>query len=106
MEKLGGTVFCTYYNALALRDCVKGRTDRRSATPTRRQDIRGCLFVLNMSTPCVFKGFCSVWYTNWRNRGYLSRESIAKMPIVEDRWRQLAEQLPKWKEQGLDVKKT
>jgi hypothetical protein len=50
--------------------------------------------------------FCSVWYTNWRNRGYLSKESIAKMPIVEDRWRQLAEQLPIWKEQGFDVKKT
>jgi large subunit ribosomal protein L15 len=47
-----------------------------------------------------------VWYTNWRNRGYLSKESIAKMPVVEDHWRQLAEQFPNWKEQGLDVKKT
>jgi len=86
VEKLGGTVFCKYYNPLALQDCVKGRTDRRSAAPTRREDI--------------------LWYTNWRNRGYLSKESIAKMPIVEDRWRQLAEQLPIWKEQGFDVKKT
>ena len=105
MERLGGTVFCKYYNPLALRDCVKGRNDRRSATPTRREDIRTCLFfvtIYNTSKPCLF----AVWYTNWRNRGYLSKESIAKMPIVEDRWRQLAEQLPKWREQGFDVKKT
>lgn len=46
-----------------------------------------------------------VWYTSWRNRGYLSKESILKMPVVEDRWRQLSEELPKWKEQGFDVKK-
>jgi large subunit ribosomal protein L15 len=85
VEKLGGTVFCKYYNPLALRDCVKGRTDRRSAAPTRKEDI--------------------LWYTNWKNRGYLSKESIARMPVVEEHWKQLAEQFPVWREQGLDVKK-
>jgi len=85
VEKLGGTVFCKYYNPLALRDCVKGRTDRRSAAPTRKEDI--------------------LWYTNWRNRGYLSKESIARMPVVEEHWKQLAEEFPIWREQGYDVKK-
>ena len=37
------------------------------------------------------------WYTNWRNRGYLAPESIAKMPIVEERWRQLSEQLTRFR---------
>lgn len=78
-------MFCKFYNPLALRDCVKGRTDRRQAAPTRREDI--------------------LWYTNWKNRGYLSRESIEKMPVVEDRWRKLSEQLPLWREQGFDMKK-
>jgi hypothetical protein len=40
VEARGGSVFCQYYNSLALRDCVKGRTDRISASPTRRNDIR------------------------------------------------------------------
>lgn len=39
VEKLGGSVFCQYYNRLALYDCVKGRTDRIAAAPTRREDI-------------------------------------------------------------------
>lgn len=39
IEANGGTVFCQYYNSLALRDCIKGRTDRISAAPTRRNDI-------------------------------------------------------------------
>jgi large subunit ribosomal protein L15 len=39
VERRGGSVFCKYYNALALRDCVKGRQDRISAAPTRRTDI-------------------------------------------------------------------
>lgn len=39
IEASGGTVFCQYYNSLALRDCVKGHTDRVSAAPTRRNDI-------------------------------------------------------------------
>lgn len=39
IEKNGGKVVCVYHNPLALRDCVKGRDDRLSAAPTRRQDI-------------------------------------------------------------------
>lgn len=39
VENLGGTVFCKYYNPLALRDCVKGRTDRTQAAPVRQTDI-------------------------------------------------------------------
>ena len=39
VEKLGGSVFCKYYNALALKDCVKGRTDRTEAAPVRQTDI-------------------------------------------------------------------
>lgn len=39
MEKLGGTVFCKFYNPLALKDCVDGRTDRTQAAPIRRTDI-------------------------------------------------------------------
>jgi large subunit ribosomal protein L15 len=37
------------------------------------------------------------WYTNWKNRGYLAPESIAKMPIVKERWRGLSEQLTRFK---------
>lgn len=43
IEANGGTVFCQYYNSLALRDCIKGRTDRVSAAPTRRNDISAFL---------------------------------------------------------------
>ena len=39
VEKVGGTVFCKYYNDLALRDCVHGRTDRIQAAPNKRNDI-------------------------------------------------------------------
>jgi len=39
IEQKGGKIVCKYYNELALRDCVKGRTDRVSAAPTRREDI-------------------------------------------------------------------
>lgn len=42
IEKAGGSVVCQYYNTLALRDLVKGRTDRKSAAPTRKPDI--CAF--------------------------------------------------------------
>ncbi|KAF7792172.1 hypothetical protein EIP86_003202 [Pleurotus ostreatoroseus] len=84
VEKLGGYVFCQYYNALALRDCLKGRTDRTSAAPIKRNDI--------------------VWYTEWRNRGYLSPEALKKMPaaIVEDRWTALSDQLRLYKSQSFD----
>lgn len=43
IEANGGSVFCQYYNSLALRDCIKGQTDRVSAAPTRRNDISAFL---------------------------------------------------------------
>ncbi|KAF8320083.1 ribosomal protein L15 [Clavulina sp. PMI_390] len=52
IEKAGGSVVCQYYNGLALRDLVHGRTDRKSAAPMRKPDI--------------------LWYSDSRNRGYLS----------------------------------
>ncbi|KAJ3524303.1 hypothetical protein NM688_g8586 [Phlebia brevispora] len=87
VEKLGGYVFCQYYNDLAIKDCLKGRTDRVSAAPIRRNDI--------------------VWYTEWRNRGYLSPEALARMPtaIVQDRWKELSQQLRVYKTQSFDRQK-
>ena len=46
IERNGGKVVCKYYNALALRDCVQGRSDRISAAPTRREDI-GKLYIVH-----------------------------------------------------------
>ncbi|EKM55774.1 uncharacterized protein PHACADRAFT_256638 [Phanerochaete carnosa HHB-10118-sp] len=85
VEKLGGTVFCKYYNPLALQDCVKGRTDRTEAAPVRQTDI--------------------VWYTQWKNRGYLSLQAIEKMPVVEERWKELSKQLRTYREQGYEKAK-
>ncbi|KXN90460.1 50S ribosomal protein L15 [Leucoagaricus sp. SymC.cos] len=76
IEERGGKIVCKFYNELALRDCMKGRTDRISAAPTRREDIE--------------------WYTRHANRGYLSGRtlwSLRDMPFVEDRWRMLVGQL-------------
>ena len=39
IEHNSGKVVCKYYNALALRDCIQGRSDRISAAPMRREDI-------------------------------------------------------------------
>jgi len=85
VERKGGSVFCKYYNALALRDCVNGRTDRLSAAPTRRTDIE--------------------WYTEWKHRGYLAPEAIAKMPAVEDRIKELSRELRSYKSQSFDKTK-
>jgi len=88
IEGSGGKIVCQYYNALALRDCVKGRTDRVAAAPTRREDI--------------------VWYGKYHNRGYLSHkslESLKGLPFVEERWRLLASQLGAWKKQDFDTQK-
>jgi len=52
IEEKGGRVVCKYYNDLALKDCVQGRTDRKSALPVRKNDI--------------------LWYSRWKNRGYLA----------------------------------
>ncbi|PCH38300.1 ribosomal protein L15 [Wolfiporia cocos MD-104 SS10] len=80
IEKLGGSVICNYYNPLALRDCVKGRTDRLQAAPTHRRDI--------------------LWYTNWHNRGYLSPTAVKNMPVVDERLKTLSEQFRKYKTEG------
>ncbi|KAI0320515.1 ribosomal protein L15 [Amylostereum chailletii] len=85
VESLGGSVFCQYYNRLSLYDCVKGRADRVAAAPTRREDIE--------------------WYTNWKNRGYLAPESITKMPVIQERWRELSKQLTAFKKQEFDTRK-
>jgi hypothetical protein len=37
------------------------------------------------------------WYASWKNRGYLAPESIGKMPVVQERWRQLSEQLTRFR---------
>ena len=39
IERLGGTIFCKYYNPLALKDCIDARADRIAAAPTKRKDI-------------------------------------------------------------------
>ncbi|KAG6813112.1 hypothetical protein H0H92_013966 [Tricholoma furcatifolium] len=88
IESNGGKVVCQYYNPLALRDCVKGRTDRVAAAPTRREDI--------------------VWYSKHQNRGYISPgtlKALGDLPFVEDRWKSLATQLGAWKKQNFDVQK-
>jgi len=90
IESRGGKVVCKYYNILSLRDCIKGRTDRSSAAPTRREDI--------------------VWYGRHRNRGYISPSTLASLgdlPFVEERWKTLATQLGVWKKQefGVDGKR-
>ncbi|KAH9951973.1 ribosomal protein L15, partial [Amylocystis lapponica] len=82
VERLGGTVFCKYYNPLALRDCINGRTDRVQAAPTHRRDI--------------------LWYTHWRNRGYLSPTAVNTMPVVEERWKELSKQLRSFKTQEFE----
>ena len=53
--------------------------------------------------PCV-KLTCvahppTVWYTSWKNRGYLSPTTVRTLPIVPDRWKVLSEQLTKFKQQ-------
>ncbi|EAU88424.1 hypothetical protein CC1G_05190 [Coprinopsis cinerea okayama7 len=76
IEKAGGKIVCKFYNDLALRDCVKGRTDRISAAPTRREDI--------------------IWYSAHEHRGFLSHDtlsSLGNLPFVEERWKHLADQL-------------
>ncbi|KAK0483309.1 ribosomal protein L18e/L15P [Armillaria novae-zelandiae] len=88
IEKLGGTVVCKYYTPQSLRDCLKGRTDRIEAAPTRRDDI--------------------IWYGRYRNRGYIAPQTLdaaANLPFVEDRWRVLAKELGAWKDQRFDKQK-
>lgn len=56
VENLGGTVFCKYYNELALKDCLKGRTDRIEAAPVRQTDI-GKEHSTHVSTEPLLKSF-------------------------------------------------
>ncbi|KAF9792330.1 ribosomal protein L15 [Thelephora terrestris] len=84
IERLGGTVYCKYYNPLSLRDCIDGRTDRIAAAPTRRKDIE--------------------WYTHWGNRGYISPRAIEKMPFVEERLKELSKEYTNFKSQPFATK--
>ncbi|OJT14147.1 54S ribosomal protein L10, mitochondrial [Trametes pubescens] len=95
VEKAGGSVFCQYYNDLALKDCVKGRTDRTDAAPTRKTDI----------VSQVTRETLAVWYTSWQNRGYLSPTALSKMPLAHDRWRELSKQLLAFKTQEYEKAK-
>lgn len=62
MEKTGGKLVCKYYNTLALGDCVKGRIDRLSAAPTRREDIGMCLKSFIYQRPFTIASLVSmVW---------------------------------------------
>jgi len=84
IERSGGTVYCKYYNPLAIRDCIDGRTDRIAAAPTKRKDIE--------------------WYTHWGNRGYLSPQAIKKMPFVDDRLKELSREFTTFKSQPFETK--
>jgi len=57
-----------------------------------------CSSVVLIEDNAVFlKRILLEWYASWKNRGYLAPESIAKMPVVQERWRQLSEQLTRFR---------
>ncbi|KAL0578427.1 YmL10 [Marasmius crinis-equi] len=88
VEAQGGKIVCQYYNPLALRDCVKGRTDHTQAAPTRRADI--------------------TWYSKHANRGFLSPltlKTLGDLPFVQERWKILSKELNKWKHQNIEHEK-
>lgn len=101
IEATGGKVVCKYYNELALRDCVKGRTDRVSAAPTTRKDIGAP----SVTTSCPQRTDPLrrlVWYGLYRNRGFMSSKTLQEvgdLPWVEERWKALSEQLGVWRKQ-------
>ncbi|KAG8760744.1 YmL10 [Serendipita sp. 396] len=66
IEQKGGGIICRYYNALAMRDCLNGRTDRKAAAPTRREDIE--------------------WYSDFKHRGYLDVKSVERWSAAAKRW--------------------
>ncbi|KAL1727217.1 ribosomal protein L18e/L15P [Schizophyllum commune] len=88
IEAAGGKVVCKYYNALSLRNCVRGVTDKVEAAPTRREDI--------------------VWYTEYNNRGYIAPRTLKLLgdqPFVEERWKVLSEELNKFRQPGKGLRK-
>ena len=104
IERNGGKVVCKYYNALALRDCVQGRSDRISAAPTRREDIGKLYIVQSPEFLASQHHSFLVWYGKHRNRGFMSPttlKSLGDLPFVEKRWELLANQLGIWKKQGV-----
>ena len=60
IEKLGGSVFCKYYNPLAIRDCIKGNTERTQAAPTKKTDI--CQYLTSKLIQFLLIFFYSVVY--------------------------------------------
>ena len=55
--------------------------------------------------PCSYPHPFAVWYTQWKNRGYLSPQALEKMPVVEERWKELSKQLRVYREQGYEKAK-
>ena len=53
--------------------------------------------VLIENNAVLMKRILLEWYASWKNRGYLAPESITKMPVVQERWRQLSEQLTRFR---------
>lgn len=101
IERVGGTVYCKYYNPLALRDCVDGRTDRIAAAPTKRKDI-GLSTVHQQVAPSA--NSLLEWYTHWGHRGYLSPQAIKKMPSVDDRLKEISREFTTFKSQSFETK--
>ena len=56
-----------------------------------------CSSVVLIEDNTVLKRILLEWYASWKNRGYLAPESISKMPVVQERWRQLSEQLTRFR---------
>lgn len=56
--------------------------------------------------PCLIPVYLIVWYTQWKNRGYLSPEAVQTMPpkFTEDRWKGLSEQLNRYRGQVYKLK--
>lgn len=103
IENKGGKIVCKFYNDLALRDCVKGRTDRVSAAPTRREDIRKSTVEYQVMDYILIK-FLVEWYTRHENRGFLSRqtlEALGRLPFVEERWGLLASKLGRFRKEKI-----
>lgn len=99
IEKKGGKIVCKFYNELALRDCVDGRTDRVSAAPTRREDIGEYPHIVYIAPGSRSP---AEWYTDRKHRGYLNSrvlQSLGDLPFVEGRWHALATQLSQYRTQ-------